>query len=176
MRLAVLCFLAALAAGTQLAQAQNWAEFRPEGAGYSVDMPGEWTVTDETVPSKVGSLKAHIATVDLGSRVYMTMYAEYPMAAIKGQPVTPLLDGARDGAVNNVHGTLRSEQRVLISNHPGREIIADTPEGAVLIDRFFLLDNKLIQAIVAGQSGVESDPATRKYLDSLQVVPNDATH
>lgn len=170
MRVALLCLVITAAASAQSASAQNWAEFRPQGVGYALEMPGEWTITEETENTKVGPLQVHIATVDLGSHVYMTMYAEYPKAAIAGQPVTPILDGARDGAVSQSHGSLRTEQRILVSNYPGREIIVDGPQGVVLIDKFFLLDNKLVQAMLAGPRGLETEPGSKKFLDSLQVV------
>ncbi len=176
MRRALICFAVVVAASAQLAYAQTWAEYKPEGAGYSVEMPGEWTLTQQTVSSKAGPLTVRTATVDLGSRVYMTMYNEYPAALIEGKPVSPILDGARDGAVKNVHGTLRSEQRILVSNYPGREITVDTPDGEVLIDKFFLMSNKLIQAMVGGGHGVETEPATTKFLESLRVVQGEPTH
>jgi hypothetical protein len=168
-RRALICFAALLAVSAQLAYAQSWAEYKPEGAGYSLEMPGEWTVTQQTVDTKVGSIVMHTATVDQGSRVYMTIYAAYPEADVAGKPVSPILDGARDGAVNNVHGTLRSEQRILVSNYPGRFIIVDAPQG-VFIDKFFLLDNKLIQALVGGSPGIETEATTTRFLDSLRVV------
>jgi hypothetical protein len=40
----------------------------------------------------------------------------------------------------------------------------------VLVQRFFLLDATLIQAIVGGRAGVETEPNTIRFLQSLKVV------
>jgi hypothetical protein len=152
--------------------AENWAVFRPSGVGYSLEMPGEWTVTEREIPSVAGPLTGHVAWVSRGEHAYMTMYVEYPAWAVKKTTATAMLDGARDGAVENAHGTLRSEQRLLVSNLPTRNIIIDT-EKAVVVDRFFLLKNSLIQALVIGPHGLETEANTKRFLDSLQVVPND---
>ena len=77
---------------------------------------------------------------------------------------------ARDGAVANVKGKLRSEQRLTINNLPAREIIIDAPNNLVVLVRYFLLQATLVQALTAGLQGVEADPDTRHFLGSLKVV------
>src|SRR5262249_33967626 len=67
----------AVAVGSQPALAQ-WAEYKPEGVGYSVEMPGEWTVKTEEIPTAIGTLKAYTAAVNAGQRAFMTMYITYP--------------------------------------------------------------------------------------------------
>jgi len=149
--------------------AQQWAEFHPPDAKYSVEMPGEWTMTVNEVSTDVGSVKAHMATVTLGDRAYMTMYSAYPPEKVRGKAVTPILDGARDGAVGNVEGgKLRKEERLLISNLPARQIIVDTP-SLMIVARMFMLDVFLIQALVAGPNGIDSEPTTMRFLNSLKV-------
>jgi len=153
------------------ANAQTWAEFKPQGIGYSVEMPGEWTLNAQDVPTAVGPLKAYMATVNAGSRAYMTMYISYPEENVRGRPVTPMLDGARDGAVGNVKGKLRSEEKLVVSNLPARQIIVDTPQGLVLVGRFFLMENTLVQALVAGPRNIENEADTKRFVGSLKVVP-----
>jgi hypothetical protein len=58
----------------------------------------------------------------------------------------------RDGAVANVNGKLRSEEKVLVSNLPGRQIIIEVPrENAAISMRFFLLDNAFIEVSAYGR-------------------------
>jgi len=40
------CFFALLAMASGV-NAQQWAEFRPAEINYSIEMPGEWTITSE---------------------------------------------------------------------------------------------------------------------------------
>src|SRR5262245_11479046 len=117
------------------APAQNWIEFKPEGVGYSLEMPGEWTLVGETINTAIGPLKANMASVTVGDRAYMTMWIAYPEDVVRTRPVGTMLDGARDGAVANVKGTLRKEDRITINNLPGREIIVDAPNDLVVIQR-----------------------------------------
>lgn len=159
----------ALASMPGRSNAQAWAEYRPAGVGYALEMPGEWTLTTQDINTAVGALKGYTATVDLGSTAYMSMYISYP-DSVRGKPITPILDGARDGAVANTHGTLRDERRVIVSNFPARQIVIDTPQKLVIVLRYFMMDNVLVQALVAGPEGIESKPETKRYLDSLKVV------
>jgi hypothetical protein len=167
------CFALALglACIAQQAAAQTWAEYRPEGVGYAVEMPGQWTVTSQDTSTAVGSVKVHMATVDMGAVAYMSMYNEYPAQLINGNPVAPILDGARNGAVQNVKGTLRQEDKITISNLEARQLVIDSPRGIVIKMRYFLLANVLVQALVAGPPGIEDQPEAKRFLDSLKVVP-----
>src|SRR5262249_34183389 len=152
------------------ASAQTWLEFRPEGIGYSVEMPRQWQLSNHDIPTSLGPMKAYMAAVNMPTRAYMTMYMTYPADAVRARPVDTMLDGARDGAVANVKGKLRSEQRLTINNLPAREIIIDAPNSLVVINRYFLLQATLVQALLAGMTNVETDPDTRHFLDSLKVV------
>jgi hypothetical protein len=159
-----------LASAASPALAQTWTEFRPQGADYAIEMPGEWKLTTETINTPLGPLKANMAGVSLDQRAFMTMWIAYPEEAIRNRPVETMLDGARDGAVANVKGTLRNEARIIVSNLPAREIIIDAPNNLVVIQRYFVLRNMLIQAVTAGMRGVETQADTRRFLDSMKVV------
>ena len=150
--------------------AQTWAVYKPDGIGYSIEMPGEWATSVMDIPSRLGPLKGYYADVNLGAEDYGTMYIVYPADKLAGKSVTPLLDGARDGAVSNVNGTLRSEERVIVSNLPARQIIVDAPEKLVLVMRFFLKDNVLIEGVVVGHAGVEFEPNTKRFLESMKTI------
>jgi hypothetical protein len=152
------------------AGAQTWAEYRPPGGGFSLEMPGEWTTEVMNIDTAIGQVKGYTATVEVGGVGYMSMYIPYPPDRVRGRPITPMLDGARNGAVANVHGQLHSEEQVMVDNHPGRQIIIDAPNDMVLVQKFFVLDATLIQAIVGGHPGVEKDPNTIRFLQSLKVV------
>jgi hypothetical protein len=152
------------------AGAQTWAEYRPPGGGFSLDMPGAWNTEVMNIDTAIGQVKGYTATVEVGGVGYMSMYIPYPPDRVRGRPVGPMLDGARNGAVANVHGQLRSEEQVTIDNHPGRQITIDAPNDMVLVQKFFVLDATLIQAIAGGHPGVEKDPNTIRFLQSLKVV------
>ena len=159
-----------LIAAASQAVAQNWKEHRPEGGGYVVEMPGEPTVSWQDVPTKLGEIKTYIATSELGPITFVTMYSRYPESYMKGRSAELVLEGRRTGAIANLKGKLRTETAVTISNSPGREILIDTPSGLVMMMRYFLSSNTLVQAIVGGPAGVETDADTRRFLNSLRIV------
>jgi hypothetical protein len=99
--------------------AQTWALYKPAGVGYSIEVPGEWTVTAADIPSQLGPVKTATAEVKLASEFYITMYTIYPAEVMAGQSVTTILDRGRDAAVSNVKGTVRSEETVSVSDLPG---------------------------------------------------------
>jgi len=161
-----LVIVTVISSATQ-APAQNWKEHHPDGGGYVVEMPGEPKVTWQNVPTKIGDIKTYIAVVD-GAIAFVTMYSRYPEQFLGAQSTDTLFEGARNGAVANVKGTLRSEKNVTISNFPGRELMIDAPSGRLMMMRFFLRGNALIQALVGGPAGIESNADARRFLDSLR--------
>ena len=172
-RCAVLIAFALSATGSAIAQTPafaqaTWRAFAPEGVGYSIEMPGEWTLQSEEVRARGGTMKITVATVRAGRNAYITIHSRHPEAGVL--PAAQVLDGARDGAVANVKGKLRKEDAILVSDLPGREFIIDAPNGLVAISRIFLLDNKLVQAMAAGPVMVLAEPDTRRFLDSLKVA------
>jgi hypothetical protein len=162
---------ATIALVSHSAVAQNWLEYRPIGVGYAVDMPGRWTTQVQDIKTAAGLVKLHIATVDLGQRGYVSMYSQYPEAAVKATTPDAILDNGRNGAVANVKGKLRSEERFLLSNFSARQIIIDSPGDQVIVLRYFLMDNTIIQAIAAGPPSFENEPNTTRFVTSLKVVP-----
>ena len=169
LRRALLLIVIALVSIPTRGVAQTWSEYRPAGAGFALEMPGQWTTDVTNIDTAVGTVKGYSATVEAGGRGYMSMYIPYPPDQVHSRPIEGMLDGARDGAVANVHGHLRSEERITVNNHPGRQIVIDTKD-MVLVQRFFVLDATLVQAIVGGHAGVENEPDTIRFLQSLRVV------
>ena len=152
------------------AVAAQWAEYRPAKIGYAVEMPEKWTLTPVPIKSAVGDLNAVMALVVVGGRTYMAMHVPYPDDKIRGRNVAPILDAARDGAVSNVHGKLRNEERIVIGDFPARQIVIDEPNNAVVVIRFFIMGSLLVQALVEGPPNTESEPDTLRFLGSLKVV------
>jgi hypothetical protein len=137
---------------------------------YSIEMPGEWTVTAADIPTQWGPVKTSTAEVDVASEFYITMYTVYPAEVMAGRSVNAILDRGREAAISNAKGTLRSEETVSVGDLPGRQIIVDAPGDLVVVVRFFLKDNTLIEALVAGHPGIESQPNAKRFLESMKTV------
>lgn len=152
-----------------LARAQEWPEYKPNGIGYRIEMPKKWEESSQDVPTDLGPIKMHMATVDEKSKAYMSIYSVFPKEHIDKTPADRLLDNARDGAVKNVKGQLLTEDRIDIGGHPGRHIVVDTANARVS-QRLLLLDVKLIQAIYVGPAGSEKDADTVRFFNSFAVT------
>jgi hypothetical protein len=108
------------------------------------------------------------STVEMpGGVTYFASYLDYPSDIVAGVSQKTLLDRVRTGHLNG--RTLRRERRIGISGHPARELIAETPDGIVLVIRSAYVAPRLYQWIVEGRPGVEDDPDTLKYLDSFSL-------
>jgi hypothetical protein len=118
----------------------------------------------------------------LGSKLSMWIYEErnggyaVAVADIGSFPESEMkvrLDGARDGAVRNVGGTLESEKDItLAGKYPGREIIVQLPSGKGFNrQRFYMVGPRLYQMMSIGKDKkwIESADST-KFLDSLTIV------
>ncbi len=152
-----------------LAQAQTWLEYRPKGIGYRVEMPKKWVVSNQNVPTDLGPIAMHMATVDGGSFAYMSIYSVFPKEHIDKTPAETLLDNARDGAVKNVKGQLRSEQRLKVGGYPARHIVVDTATARVS-QRLVLFGVKLIQTIYVGAAESESGPDPLRFFNSFALT------
>ena len=90
---------------------------------------------------------------------------------MRGKPVTSILDGARDGIISSTHATLKKEERLIVNNLPARQITVEAADHTVIVDRFLMMDNYLVQVMVAGSQGVELQPNTKRFVESLKVGP-----
>jgi hypothetical protein len=120
--------------------------------------------------TKAGLVKLYSATVGMPGKWFSTGYSTYPENLVRAATATVLLDGARNGAVENTKGKLRIEERILISNLPARHFIIDAPGNLVAVANIFMVGNTLVQAIVVGPQGIETEPDTIRVLKSLKVV------
>ena len=79
-----------------------------------------------------------------------------------------LLDNARNGAVQNSEGTLRSETRIETEGVQGREWLIATEGGAILTRmRTYYVRQHLYMVEVATRSNRGSHPNVAKFLDSF---------
>jgi hypothetical protein len=170
MKITPAIFLFCLALLPLEARAQQWAVYQPEGIGYSVELPGEWKIETEDMNTKAGTVKLYTAGLGAPGRWYASAYCSYPEKFVHAATVTSVLDGAQNGAVENMKGKLRNETRIIISNLPGRHFIVDAPGNLVTVANIFMIGNTLVQAIVVGPQGIELEPDTIRVLQSLKAV------
>ena len=88
------------------------------------------------------------------------------------------LDGARDGMIEAVKGTLLAEKSISLGRYPGRElrVLAKDASGTEYLTRarYYDINRRVyvVQFIIPKSAEAESAAKAAKYFDSFQVVKN----
>ncbi len=151
------------------AGAQEWRQYQPDGGGYRVEFPGQPVEDVREVPTNIGQVRMRTSSLTVGDKVFMTITSIYPNQVNMGDPQKNL-DGARNGSVQNIKGTLRREERLDVNNMPARHLLIDMPQDN-LADTLLVLDgHQLLQAIYIGPRRTEEPPEARRFLSSFTLV------
>ncbi len=166
---------AAPASGAAL---DRWTLFTSQEGGFSVRMPGDPSPGVQSVPTAVETLTLHTFLWQDASSGYYAGYADYPAALMRGADVKRLLDGARDGAIAMVQGTLIGEQDVTMAGMPARQVAIQAsypglPQGFVVTARFGMAGNRQyqLQAISAGVPGPAESARIEAFFASFSLTP-----
>jgi len=167
---ALLVVMALPAAGTLLAANTGWKTVRPEGGAFTCEMPGEPKRTSQKLSTPVGMIDVVAYSLDVPTGAYVVSATPIPRNA-PALSTQQRLDGARDGAVKNVNGTLVSEKQIKLDNHQGRELVVKGPQGVYIHQRMFMVGNQLVQAVAVSQSKAESTDMSR-FFHSIKLSRN----
>lgn len=165
-------FLLALLGGLAPAGAQQWVEHKPPGAGYRVEFPGTPEVETEDMPSEYGPMRMSTAEfIVKNEMMLMSSHTSLPAAAAGSDP-KDVLDGARNGFVEQAKCKLRRESRISIDGAPARRLVMDCADGEVVgIGVLALNDNHLYSVMAAVPRGQENGANAQRFLKSFAFVP-----
>ena len=152
------------------AQAQQWVEHRPAGAGYRIEFPRTPNVSSQDVPTDVGVVKLYHATVEVGQTMaFVALHNVFPAGSVKDPKAA--LDRGRDGALRAGTRKLVEERRMTVSGAPAtRLVIEETTQGLVLIALIVVSGDNMYQAIFVSPKGGENSPDGQRFLSSLALV------
>ena len=100
--------------------------------------------------------------------VYLVSYVDYPDRIAMAASSDAMLDKVRNGMASG--NTLRGEQKITLGRAAGREFTIIQANGATTAVRLYWARNRLYQLLVAGQSGIETQPDTRRFFDLFVLV------
>lgn len=149
-------------------------EYRSEAGNFSVQTPYTLKESSESLDTQVGEIEIHSFLGERGNESVSVGYTDYPAELVRVSDPERILDGSRDGAVENVNGELVSETRISLDGYPGREltisIIAENKQEIVLRGRVFLVENRLYQIMAVVPKGKENGKHIEDFLQSFTLL------
>ena len=140
--------------------------------------PGTPERSVQKVATAVGELDMHMImyspTSGDDNLIYAVIRSDYPKSQFENATQDynqNVLNGAVEGAVNNVNGKLISEERITFNGYPGRRIKVSA-QGAFLYLNAYLVENSMFitQVITLVENDGNSDiNKFRKSFDILRV-------
>jgi hypothetical protein len=152
----------------------GWKEFTNKDGGFAVSMPGtpvERKEEDLRTPS--GPIELHIFEVESkkDETAYLVIYCELPEAAFKNSTDEKRLDYARKRAVTASKGKLKSEKKIKVGDHAGRDLQFEVEGKGLVWQRLIVVKDKLYQLLVAGPKEKVLSKDADKFLQSFKLKP-----
>ena len=155
------------------APAPGWQAL--DTATFTVDLPGAATMKEGVEKTKAGDVNTTTWSVQTAGAFYAVSIADYPQGMMKAALPVKVLEGARDGAMANVGGTVEKDFAVFLDSgvakkqYPGREFNGTTTQGIKLAARLFLVDDRLYQMISVSPISSFSEEDFTKFADSFKL-------
>jgi hypothetical protein len=159
-------------AATLGAQAPQWKTYSYPADGFSTSFPSEPTMQKQNVPTEKGSFELRAYLAEDGQAAVFVGVCDYG-TAISDRTPDQVLDGAQQGAIDNVKAHLIRGKKIMFGAYPGREFEADN-DSMHFYARIYLVGTTLYQTLIASPLGSPYVSTTR-FLDSFQLITRTAT-
>jgi hypothetical protein len=159
----LLAFAAALGV-----QAQQWQTYSYPADGFRAAFPSEPQFSKRDVPTDKGSFELRAYLAEDGQAALFVGVCDYG-SAISDRTPDQVLDGAQQGAIDNVKAHLVSGKKITFGVYPGREFEADN-DTMHFYARIYLVGSTLYQTLIASPLGTPYPSATT-FLNSFQLIP-----
>ena len=150
--------------------AETWQAVKTEGLGFKIEMPGDPKVEEQDVDLGDGK-SAKMRTIQILSpqAIYDVTIADYPAGMAQSIGTDTVLDNARDGALANAPGPLKSESKVVFAGPTARELLVDMTMGMTLRSYIFLVQDRLYNIGAITKDGGERSADIEKYFRSFTI-------
>jgi len=160
--MALLCL-----AVTLHAQTPDWKTYSYPADGFSASFPSAPEMTKKAVDTKVGPVELRSYIVTEGDTALFVGIADYRPQDITRTP-DELLQGAKNGALQNAKAHLLSEAKITLGIYQGLEFESESDE-AHFSARIYFVGHSLYQTLVAIPLG-QPYANTGRFLDSFQII------
>ncbi len=169
-----LCLGVALPLALGAAQPENlpagWRVFASKEGGFAVALPDAPTETKQRVRTATGHLDVYLFVVEgKDGSAYVVTYSDLPPEEVRPGAEDKRLDFAREGAVDNARGKLRSEKKITVDGFPGRDLLIETPKDLAIRMKIIVARRRLYQAMAMGTGRFVHSKDAALFLDSLRL-------
>ncbi|GGI57517.1 hypothetical protein [Winogradskyella haliclonae] len=156
---------------------QNWERYKSEKFAFIVNFPSEPTESVQKVSTAIGELDMNMfmyqpTTLADDNAVYSVIRSEYPEEQFKDatdESNDNILDGAVNGAVNNVNGTLLYDKKTKHNGYPGRSIKIQISAGYLYINAY-LVNNMMYITQVICLIDKDGNDSISRFLNSFDIL------
>ncbi len=147
----------------------SWSEYSYAADGFAVSAPQRPTVKKLVTQTAAGPVTSQVYSVDLGgNNAFMFSSTHYDQGLIAPRAMDAL-EGAKNGAVANVHGTLVSQQRISIDGNPGYELFIAASNYHVRV-RIYVVGDYLYQLLAIAPVDAPLPKDSDKFLGSFRLL------
>lgn len=164
MRKIIMAFLLAVLLLTNIAaqdEQSPWVKFEPEGAGFSVLLPGKPVETIDKKPA----FTLHSFSLTLGRATFVASYSDYEETS-KLDPQTAFTAN-RDRFNKGLQATLISSREITVDGHAGLEFTSETP-AVNLKSQLFLVRNRMFQTATLVFKDVDETRNVDRFFESFK--------
>lgn len=170
---AAVVLLASAALAQAPAAAPTWGPV--DGPTFTAEMPGTPSVKEGTEQTAAGAVKTTTWGVQTQGAFFAISIADYPPGMMANAVPSKVLEGARDGAMANVGGTVEKDIGLFLDSgipkkkYPGREFDGSTKSGLKLAARLYLADDRLYQLICVTPKAQYNPEDFKRFADSFKL-------
>ncbi len=169
-KILILLSLTLLLSGCFKASEEQLIEYTSDEGKFTVSMPGKPSKDIKNIPTAVGAISMYLFMVEKTNIAYMVAYSDYPAVVVENSDPEKILDGAVNGAMQNMEGKLISQEQITYGEDPGREISFNAKKGIAKGKAVIVLSgNRLYQVMAVGSNARYPNKTVKKVIDSLEI-------
>ncbi len=143
--------------------------FAPDGAGFSINMPGTPKATETSHKSFVGAVQETSYTSKSGAITYTASVSNLPGAAVALGGSGTILGKAKDGLLKESGGSETSFTDINLGKYQGRALNFSLPNG-IGQAKLYLVEKRLY--VLVGSGPASASAAIGRFLNSFQLTSN----
>lgn len=160
---------------SSLSIAQDWINYKSEELAFIAEFPETPKKSVQEVQTSVGLIDMHMVMstpVNDDNGVYSVIKSDYPKSFFDNateESNSKVLDGAVQGAVNNVNGKLLYSNKITFNGFPGRESKIEIT-GAYLYLNSYLVNNQMYINQVICYADNDNNASIKRFFDSFDII------